>query len=82
MSLRLWTVSANNHRLTPTPSTRRQSPATPEVQVISSAFDSSYGQRPLRRWEAGLAFVDRALCNPLTRGLSMARWIHATKSER
>jgi SAM-dependent methyltransferase len=39
----------------------------------------AYGQRPLARWERHLTFADRALCNPLTRGLSMARWIRATK---
>lgn len=40
-----------------------------------------YGHRPLARFEARLKLLDRALCNPLTRGLSMGRWIHATKGE-
>lgn len=38
-----------------------------------------YGQRPLARFEPGLALLDRALTNPLTRPLSMARWISAAK---
>jgi ubiquinone/menaquinone biosynthesis C-methylase UbiE len=41
----------------------------------------SYGQRPLSRFEPGLRLLDRALCNPLTRGVSMARWICAAKDK-
>jgi ubiquinone/menaquinone biosynthesis C-methylase UbiE len=39
----------------------------------------AYGRRPLSRFEPGLALMDRALRNPLTRSFSMARWVRATK---
>lgn len=41
----------------------------------------AYGQRPLARWEPGLTWLDRTLCNSITRGLSMSRWIHVAKAE-
>jgi hypothetical protein len=48
----------------------------PYVELLRTL---AYGQRPLSRFEPGLAALDRALCNPLTRSFSMARWIHAIK---
>jgi SAM-dependent methyltransferase len=41
----------------------------------------AYGHRPLSRFEPSLRRLDRVLSNPLTRGLSMARWLHAVKEE-
>jgi SAM-dependent methyltransferase len=52
--------------------------AIPYVELFRTL---AYGDRPLSRFEPALARIDRALCNPLTRGLSMGRWIRAVKGE-